>query len=597
MRKRFCLVCLVLLVCLAVGMPQASQAQDDSIQTLTYDGLDRTVYVHMPPSYTEGQSMPLVLVLHPFASSGKAIAALTGFDTSADEQGFIVAYPDSYDLRWDDGRSTYSPLPETDSVDDLGFINYLIDELTATYAINEQQIYLVGSGNGGLMAYRVACESPERFAKVVISSALIWNYHEELCPTTATAPISMLMMIGGNDFYYPLEGRNINTDDSTPPLRVQSMGDTLRFWGERNGCDVNDFEIFTEPDIRLYQNCRNETSLAFLSIENAGNNWLRSAGEHQLNQFGVDYTQIAVRYLFGSQADEDWKVLATQMTAEAVSPETLARNYTVYVPPTYNPSQPAAVVMALHGRPDTGVGFAYLLDLNRVARTENFIAVYPDGINQGWNYTLDFPGYGDNEIDDVGFLRTLINDLALDLNIDAQRVYLTGFSNGGFMTQAMACKAYDQFAAFAVIGATAFPGFEVFCAETPSIPVLFMHGTSDESIPWDGLRQQGQWVTYPVSESLGFWAVHNACDPNQVAITDLPSGGNSPGTSVRIYEFKGCADEDNITFYEIDRGGHNIPGVPGRLDSDRFGAVNMDIDAPTVIWEFLSQYTLDPPTQ
>ena len=375
------------------------------------------------------------------------------------------------------------------------------------------------------------------------------------------------------------------------------MGGTLRFWGERNGCDVNDFEIFTEPDIRLYQNCRNETSLAFLSIENAGNNWLRSVGDHQLNQFGVDYTQIAVRYLFGSQVDEDWQALATKMSTQAISPEILARNYTVYVPPTYDPSHPAAVVMALHGRPDTGVGFAYLLDLNRVARTENFIAVYPDGINQGWNYTLDFPGYGDNEIDDVGFLRTLINDLALDLNIDAQRVYLTGFSNGGFMTQAMACKAYDQFAAFAVIGATAFPGFEAFCVETPSIPVLFMHGTSDESIPWDGLRQQGQWVTYPVSESLGFWAVHNACDPNQVAITDLPSGGNSPGTSVRIYEFKGCADEDNITFYEIDGGGHNIPGVPGRLDSDRFGAVNMDIDAPIVIWEFLSQYTLDPPTQ
>ncbi len=596
MLKRLCWVCLVALY-LSIGLPQRSHAQDNPIQKLTYDGLERTVYVHVPSSYSESQSLPLVLMLHPFASSGKAIAALTGLDAAADEQGFIVAYPDSYDLRWDDGRSAYSPLPETEPVDDLGFINYLLDELSATYSIDEQQIYLVGSGNGGLMAYRLACESPERFAKVVIGSALIWNYHEELCPTAATAPVSMLIMVGSNDFYYPLEGRNVSSGDSAPPLRVQSMGGTLRFWGERNGCDLNEFQIFTEPDIRLYQDCGNGSSLAFLSIENAGNNWLRSTSDHQLNQFGVDYTQIAIRYLFGRQDDEDWQALATKMIQEAVAPATLARNYTVYVPPSYDPTQPTAVVIALHGRPDTGAGFAYLLDLNRVARIENFIAVYPDGINQGWNYTLDYPGYGDNEIDDVGFLRTLVNDLALDLNVDTQRVYLMGFSNGGFMTQAMACKAYDQFAAFAIIGATAFPGFEVFCTETAAIPLLFIHGTLDASIPWEGLRQRGQWVTYPVSESLGFWAVHNACDPNQVDFTDLPPAGNSPGTSVRIYEFKGCADEVNIIFYEIDGGGHNIPGVPGRLDAERFGAVNMDIDAPSVIWEFLSQYTLDSSDQ
>ncbi|MBI5927667.1 MAG: hypothetical protein HY862_00045 [Chloroflexi bacterium] len=592
MLKHFGLVCLVF--CLTVGWHQNSHAQDGPIEKLTYDGLERTVYIHVPPSYSESQPVPLVLVLHPFASSGKAMAALTGFDAAADEQGFIVAYPDSANLRWDDGRSTYAPSPGIESVDDLGFITHLIDELTTTYAIDSQQIYLVGSGAGGLMAYRLACEYPERFAKVVVASALIWNYHEDLCPSAAPAPISMLIVVGSNDFYYPLEGRNVEARDPAVTLRVQSMGGTLRFWGERNDCDLNDFEIFTEPAIRLYQNCNNESSLAFLSIENAGNNWLRSTINYQLNQFGVDYTEIATRYLFGPKDGEDWQGLVTKMTTEAVSPETLARNYAVYVPPSYDPTQPTPVVMALHGRPDTGTGMAYLLDLNRVAQTENFIAVYPDGINQGWNYTLGFPGYGDNDINDVEFLGTLIKDLSLDLNIDSQRVYLTGFSNGGFMTQAMACEAADQFAAFAVIGATAFPGFETFCAGTPPIPMLFIHGSLDKSIPWDGLQQSGQWVTYPVSESLAFWAVHNNCDPNQVSQTDLPASGNSPGTSVTVFEFKGCAEDDNILFYEIDGGGHNIPGVPGRLDAEQFGAVNMDIDAPTIIWEFLSQHTLDP---
>lgn len=590
MLKRLCLIGLVLILWQPTS---GTRAQDGPIEKLTHDGLERTVYVHVPPTYSDEQAVPLVVVLHPFASSGKGIAALTGFDDAADVQGFIVAYPDSADLRWDDGRIGYSSPPGSEPVDDLGFIMALIDELSATYTIDQQQIYLVGSGNGSLMAYRLACEYPARFAKVVVASALLWNYHEELCPT-ATDPISMLLIMGTNDNYYPLDGQTIETRDPSVVMRIQSVGGTLRFWGERNGCDVNEFEIFADPEIRLYENCAENSSLAFLAVENADNNWLHVEDNHQLNQFGIDYTEITLRYLFGEQGGEDWQALATRMVASGIPEQNLARNYAVYVPPTYDPANPIPVVVVLHGRPDNGAGMAYLLDLNRVARAENFIAVYPDGINQGWNYTLGYASFPETGIDDVGFLRTLIQDLAVDLNIDPARVYVTGFSNGGFMTQTMACEASDQFAGFAVIGATAFPGFEESCPGKPPIPIMFIHGTLDQSIPWDGIIQDGVAVTYPVSDNIGFWAVHNNCVAEQTTETPIPESGLSPGTSVTLYEFKGCAEDDNILFYAIEGGGHNIPGVPDRLPVERFGLVNMDIDAPTVIWEFLSQQTLDP---
>lgn len=570
-------------------LPLKLHAQDQNgIGILQYDDQERTYYAYIPSSYENEESVPLVVVLHPFASSGRGIAALTGFDTFAEENGFIAIYPDSLGFRWHDGRPlTPEQLAVMPPTDDIGFITTLIDDMSARYSIDLDQIYLAGFANGGGMAFRLACQFPERFNKVFIAGTLLWEHHVENCPSTTT-PLDMLLMVGDEDAFAPLDGVVV---EGREDLRQLSFDDTVSFWAEHNGC-IEVLDQSVSPNFTHYQNCENNTSVGAIIMPSVGHNWLRIGGDYELNQFGIDMTGIATQF-FLDDADgwvdnfEHDFVLNTDVFGRN------SRSYALYIPPTYDPSQPTPLVVALHGRPDSGYGIAYLLDMNETARQNNFIVVYPDGLEQSWNYTRGFPEYDANPLDDTAFLKTLVDDLALELNIDQQRVYVTGFSNGGFMTQRLACEAYDTFAAFAVIGATVTDGFVELCDGTPPIHIMFIHGTQDESIPWGGLaREDGLTITWSVFDSLTFWATHNGCSPEQSTQEPFQQSGLSPDTSLILFTLGGCENQTDIPFYIVEGGGHNIPGVPGRLNSEQFGQVNMDMRAPDTIWQFFEQFSL-----
>ncbi len=572
---------IIILVVLCLSMVPVVRAQEgDGDGILTHDGLERTYHVAVPSDYDGSEAVPLVVALHPYASSGKGMAAITGFDMVAEDQGFIVVYPDSVGLGWDDGRSAYQTTIEP--ADDVGFIMALVDELTATYNVIPNQVYMTGFANGGSMAYRLACQYPEQFGRVVVVGATVWEYHQDVCPQTS-APVSILMMVGEEDVYYPPIGRNLETSD----LRILSVSESLAFWLDRNGCEYDAEVLVDEAGLQAFDACQGDSSVAFHSLRIVGHNWPR-VGDYALNQFEFDASQVAAQFfLEGAESLED-------VTAPSGFDlwSGMARSYSVYVPPSYDASQPMPLVMALHGRPHNGYGVAYLLDMNRVARDEGFIVVYPDGIEQGWNYVSGFEGYAPNDVDDVAFLSRLADDLALDLNIDPERLYVIGFSNGGFMTQRMACDAADQFAAFGVVGATIFPGFAELCADTRPVPIMFIHGTRDPSVPWAGIASGETLITTSVPDTLTFWVVHDDCQQEDTVTESIEPSGESAETSVTLFRFRGCTDDLEVLLYAVEGGGHTIPGVP-RMDSERFGATNLDIDGPAVIWDYLSQYTLN----
>jgi poly(3-hydroxybutyrate) depolymerase len=129
------------------------------------------------------------------------------------------------------------------------------------------------------------------------------------------------------------------------------------------------------------------------------------------------------------------------------------RTYRIYIPSIYDSSQPVPLVMALHGLGDNannfqGVGF------NQIANTENFIAVYPNALNDpllgaaGWNAGVNPL----NNIDDVGFLNALMDTVQSGYSIDTSRVYVCGFSLGGFMTHRLACESGERITAACHIG-------------------------------------------------------------------------------------------------------------------------------------------------
>ena len=427
------------------------------------------------------------------------------------------------------------------------------------------------------MAYLAACQTRSPFASVAVVSALLWDYHVTTCPQEGE-PISMLIMRGSADPFYLEEGRDFTISSTL------SLEDTLNLWGGRNGCDMQAGRQLA--NVTLYSDCTDDSRLAYYEVEGGSGNWPRT-GDYHLNQFGIDATDVVTGF-FAADADRDWIARQPEPFTEQ------ARTYNVFVPSTYDPADSTPLVVVLHGRPDNGAGIAYISDMNTIAEREGFLVVYPDGLENEWNYTRAIPMFGRlNATDDAQFLSDLIDDLAQDLNIDRERVYVTGFSNGGFMTQRLACEARDQYAAFAVVGATAFLGMTPLCEGTEPAPILFMHGTDDVSVPWEGIPRpmagEMVYVAAPILRTVEFWIMHNGCDVTYEE-TQFEPQGDSPETSVHLLEFEGCPKNGALDFYAIFGGGHNWPGVPGRLREDIAGNVNMDIHASQVIWDFFSEF-------
>lgn len=593
-RKFVPLFWLIALILNAPGMSLAQDPTGPTTLTLAVDGMDRTVTVVIPPAYDDQQAAPLLIALHPFASSGRAMEAITGLDRLAGEQGFIVAYPDSYDLDWNDGQAAFGWPSGLQFVDDVSFITALLDHLAATYTIDPQRVYLAGFAAGGDMATHLVCDLPDRFAKVALVNALPWEYHVLQCPESV-GPVSLLILQGAENLDRPVGGRATESDDGSVSTRVLSVQEAALFWAERDGCDLKTVKTSSAPDAIVYDTCPDETSVSLYTFQGVGNHWPRM-GDYTLNQFGVDATDLLAQFFTGDEPP----VIAQDGTADVYSGE--GRSYLVYVPPSYDPATPLPLVMVLHGRFGNGASAAYIYDMNRIAQREGFIVVYPDGTHidgtqagREWNYPRGTPGYPLYGVDDVDLLSKLVDDLAHDLSIDPTRLYVTGYSNGGFMTQRLACSAPDRWAAFASISASLFPSLVLICQNQPPVPMLLMHGTLDTDIPWDGLTYRSQVELYSVPDTAIFWAMHDSCDPKSFEYTLLPRLDPTAQSQVHRYIFSPCASGSEFDYFVIDGGGHTVPGTANRQVWDGAGTVNMDIHAGEEIWAFFQRHTLPVP--
>ncbi len=226
-------------------------------------------------------------------------------------------------------------------------------------------------------------------------------------------------------------------------------------------------------------------------------------------------------------------ICAAQMQSGSLEVDGLSRHYEVFVPQTHK-SVPLPVIIALHGRTETGAGMAQRTGFNELAEREGVVVLYPDAANGEWNYTAGIPGYPDAP-DDVAFLDTLVQKLSGEVRIDPKRLYAAGFSNGGFMTERLACSAPGRYAAFASVAATGFGGMAETCPGSSPLKFLFIHGTADTNVPWDGLTREvgGRRVPvlYSVPQTLEFWANYAGCSAD-LETTDLPSIYLEPKLSI-----------------------------------------------------------------
>jgi polyhydroxybutyrate depolymerase len=158
--------------------------------------------------------------------------------------------------------------------------------------------------------------------------------------------------------------------------------------------------------------------------------------------------------------------------AATLTHDGLERTYRLHIPATYNEAQPPPLVLALHGGGGTGENMVRLTgDLNALADAEGFLVAYPDGMDKHWNDGRPLSSrraYTEN-IDDVGFLKALVDRIAQDYAVDPGRIYAMGISNGGMMSYRLACEAPGTFSAIAAVVSSM--SVELFASCAPAQPI------------------------------------------------------------------------------------------------------------------------------
>jgi polyhydroxybutyrate depolymerase len=227
------------------------------------------------------------------------------------------------------------------------------------------------------------------------------------------------------------------------------------------------------------------------------------------------------------------------------------------------------------------------------ADREGFLVVYPDGIEHNWN---DGRGTTDAErlgVDDVKFVRALIEELTRTFPIDPARIYATGVSNGGIFTHRLGCELADVLAAIGpVIGPIASP-MASRCRSSRPISVIGIQGTADPFIPIQGGEEGWQsglgdgGLVESAEDTMALWAAKNGCAPTPRKDT-LPARVND-GTHVQRIVYSPCRDGTEVHYYLVDGMGHGWPPKPPR--SERLsGRTSQNLNATELIWEFFQPH-------
>jgi polyhydroxybutyrate depolymerase len=267
------------------------------------------------------------------------------------------------------------------------------------------------------------------------------------------------------------------------------------------------------------------------------------------------------------------------------------REYLLYVPGSYDPARPTPLVISLHAAMLWPAHQRATTHWNRLADERGFIVVYPSGTTPWGSGTGALPKIWLLKPDvvltaNVRFISELIDTLEAAYNIDPDRIYANGFSNGGAMAFALSCRLSHRIAAVGTVSAAQDQQPSSWCGDPRPVPLINFHGTADR-VPYNGGTVWGSSKPFPsVLAWTADWARRNRCSPH--------STESAVTADVTRLEYPDCADDAAVELYTIQGGGHSWPGgkpMPKWL----VGPTTRSIDATSRMWEFFRQHPLRRP--
>ena len=263
---------------------------------------------------------------------------------------------------------------------------------------------------------------------------------------------------------------------------------------------------------------------------------------------------------------------------QTLTHDDVEREYGLFFPSDYDESSDIPLVVNIHGGCMDAASQMAVMNMRDLAEEHNFALVYPQGLPEEgaedcliWNSGPYATESNKTTADDLGFFEALIADMTGSYAIDSNRIYATGFSNGGFMTYALACYQSDIFAAVAPVAGMMTeeeinPDSPNPCVTERPVPVVHLHGSADTA------------VTVDLGDAaVDFWVSRN--NTTQSATNSVEDGYNT-------IEHASYTDGDNgsaVEYYKIIGGYH-----------ETFNGMNYEgKNSLSIIWDFFDQYDIN----
>lgn len=246
------------------------------------------------------------------------------------------------------------------------------------------------------------------------------------------------------------------------------------------------------------------------------------------------------------------------------------RTYLIRLPQNYSDDKTFPLLIFLHGGGFTSEVADTIYGFTEHGYSNGYIVVYPQGLNESWSAASDVP-----------FISTLIDTLYNQYAINKQRIYLAGHSAGAYLVNVLACQLSGKIAAFGDISGIMSTD-PIYYKPVKPVPILKIHGTSDNVISYQGLA--GNYVS--ADSVISFWKQHN----NALTLRDslvIPDTCKTDHSTVVRYRYGEGSSE--VVFYKVINGGHDSPNWTG---NNEMGYTNRDISAPAVVWDFFKEHTL-----
>jgi len=258
--------------------------------------------------------------------------------------------------------------------------------------------------------------------------------------------------------------------------------------------------------------------------------------------------------------------------AQSIVHNNIDREYILYVPNSYDGTSAVPILFNFHGFGGSASQFMQEADMRSLAEADTFILVYPQGsCLDGSSHWNPCPIGGDNKstADDVGFFESMISEISSQYNLDMERIYAAGYSNGGMMAYGLANYKSDLIAAVASVS-----GAMLNCTGSTShpMPVIHLHGTSDAVVSYNG---SNDWNS--VQSTLDYWTSFNNTISTPTINTD-----NTGGMTIEHYSYEQGDNSVSVEHYKYIGGEHVWFNEPYQGQN-----------ASELVWNFMSKYDIN----